>query len=172
METIRRKARELHRQTRRKLLGTLTVPFVVGFFCVFVSEQFPGLKRVLEPLFAFAFAWSLAGVYFLNRGNWSRVMPVDAGFSAGLEFCRREIARRRDYSRRSLLWSLGPMLLAIGAFIAALAMVAGRRIVPNAVPFISLVAVWISAYFLITRVREQRQLQREIDELNKIESNR
>ena len=35
-------------------------------------------------------------------------------------------------------------------------------------PFMTLVVVWIAAYFVI-RMREQRELQREIDELNDIE---
>ena len=37
------------------------------------------------------------------------------------------------------------------------------------IPFMTLVVVWIFAYFVI-RMREQRGLQREIDELNKIET--
>lgn len=168
LEKIRQKARELHAKTRRQLFGTLAMPLVVGFFYAFGIKQFPQMQRVLQPLFAFALVWSLAGLYFLNRGKWSEAMPGDAGFSAGLEFCRREIERRRDYFRRVLLWSLGPMLLAIGTFLIALAMIAGRQIFPNAMPFMTLVVVWMAAYFVI-RVRQQRELQREIDELNAIE---
>ena len=123
LEKIRQKARELHAKTRRQLLGTLTGPLVVAFFYAFGIKQFPSLQQVLQPLFAFALVWSLAGLYFLNRGMWSAAMPGDAGFSTGLEFCRREIERRRDFFRRVLLWSLGPVLLAIGTFILALAMV-------------------------------------------------
>ncbi|MGI8744197.1 MAG: hypothetical protein ACR2NN_16810 [Bryobacteraceae bacterium] len=168
LEKIRQKARELHAKTRRELLGTLTVPLVVALFYAFGIKQFPPLQQVLQPLFAFALAWSLAGLYFLNRGKWSGAMPGDSGFSAGLELCRREIERRRDYFRHVLLWSFGPVLLVIGTFILALAIVAGRGIFPNAMPFIMLVVVWIAAYFVI-RVRKQRELQREIDELNDIE---
>jgi Flp pilus assembly protein TadB len=99
---------------------------------------------------------------------WSAGVPEDAGFSAGLEFCRREIERQRDYLRRIVLWGFGPVLLAIGTFILALAMVAGRGIFPNAMPFMALVVIWIAAYFVI-RMRQQRGLQREIDRLNDIE---
>lgn len=168
LEKIRQKARELHAKTRRQLVGTLTVPVFVGVFYAFCIKEFPPLQQVLQPLFAFAFVWSLAGLYFLNRGKWSEAMPGDAGFSAGLEVCRREIERQRDYFRRVLLWSFGPVLLAIGAFILASVMVAGRRIFPNAMPFMTLVVVWIAAY-LVIRVRQQRELQREIDRLNDIE---
>jgi hypothetical protein len=146
----------------------VTVPLIIAFLYVFGRKQFPQVQQILQPLFAFALAWSLAGLYFLNRGKWSGAMPGDGGFSAGLEFCRREIKRRRDYFRGVLLWSLGPALLAISTFILALAMVAGRRIFPNALPFMLLIVVWIVGYFVI-RMREQRELQREIDELDNIE---
>ena len=95
-------------------------------------------------------------------------MPGDAALSTGLEFYRREIERRRYLFRRVLLWSFGPVILAIGTFILALAMIRGSKIFPNAMPFMTLVVIWIGAYFVI-RMREQRELQREIDELNDIE---
>jgi hypothetical protein len=122
---------------------------------------------VLQPLFACAFAWSLAGLYFLNRGKWSGMMPGDAGLSAGLEFCRREIQRRRDHFRFVMLWGAGPTLMAIGTFILALAMVAGRGVIPKAMPFMILVVVWIASHLFILRA-EQRKLQHELDELNEI----
>lgn len=43
-----------------------------------------------------------------------------------------------------------------------------RGIFPNGLPFLMGVVVWIIAYFVI-RVREQRELQRESDELNDLE---
>ncbi|MEO7144989.1 MAG: hypothetical protein ABI165_15940 [Bryobacteraceae bacterium] len=168
IEKIRQKALELRRKTRRQLLGTLAAPLVVATFSAFYLKEFPALPQVLQPLFGFALAWSLAGLYFLNRGKWSGAVPGDTGLSAGLEFCRREIERRRDYFRGVLRWSFGPVLLAIGTFILALAINAGRGIFPKAMPFMTLVVVWIAAY-LVKRAREQRELQREIDELNAIE---
>jgi hypothetical protein len=168
LEMVREKGRRLHAKTRRQLLGTLAAPLAAAFFYVFGVKQFPGLQWVLRPLFAFALAWSVVGLYFLNRGKWSGAMPGDGGFSAGLEFCRREIKRRHDYFRGVLLWSFGPVLLTIGTFILAVAMAAGKGIFPNGVPFMALVAVWIIAYFVI-RVREQRELRREIHELDEIE---
>jgi hypothetical protein len=168
LETIRQKVRELHAKTRRQLLGNLTGPLVVAFFYAFGVKQFPAVQQVLHPLLALALVWSLAGLYFLNRGKWSATMPGDAGLNAGLESYRREIEWQRDYFRRVLLWGLGPILLAIGTFILAIAIVAGKTIFPNAIPFLTLVVVWIAAYFVI-RVRQQRELQREIDELKDIE---
>ena len=168
LQKIREKARGLHAKTRKQFLGTLAGPLVVAFFYAFGVKQFPSLQHVLQPLLALALVWSLAGLYFLNRGKWSAAMPGDAGFSAGLEFCRREIERQRDYFRRIVLWQFAPIVLAIGTFILALAIVAGRKVFLNAIPFMTLVVLWIAAYFVI-RVRQQRGLQREIDELNGIE---
>jgi len=125
---------------------------------------------MLHPLFSFALAWSLVGLYFLNRGMWSTVMPGDAGLSTGLEFCREEIERRRNLLRRVLLWSLSPVLMAIATFVLALAMVGtkDKGLFPNAVPFLALVVAWIMSYFVM-RARELRELRREIDEWNDLE---
>jgi hypothetical protein len=166
LEKIRQKVRELHAKTRRQLVGNLAVLLFVLAFYGFGIKQFPAL----QALFLFAIAWSLAGLYFLNRGMWSATMPGDAALNTGLEFYRQEIERRRYLFRRVLLWSFGPVILAIGTFILILAKieVKGRGIFPNAVPFVALVVVWIVAYFVI-RMREQRELQREIDQINEIE---
>src|SRR6185437_3887241 len=166
---IRQKARKLHAMTRRQRLGSLTAPVVVVFFYVFSIEQFSHLQEMLHALFAFALAWSIAGLYFLNQRAWQGEMPAGAGFSTGLEFCRREIERLLDYFRRVLLWSFAPLLLAGVTLVIALAIAAGRAILPKAIPFMTLAIVWIAAYLWI-RARQQRELQRELDELHEIES--
>jgi hypothetical protein len=171
LKLIQSKARELQAKTRRQLLGTVAGPLASAFLYAFGIREFPPLEHVLHPLFAFALVWSLVGLYFLSRGMWSTVMPADAGLSTGLEFCRGEIERRRRLLSRVLLWSLGPVLLAIGTFILALALIGSKDkgIFPNGLPFLALVVIWIFGYFVM-RVREQRELKREIDELNDLES--
>ncbi|MGI0135027.1 MAG: hypothetical protein ACREBW_08745 [Candidatus Micrarchaeaceae archaeon] len=165
---LRQKARELHAKRRRQLLGALTVPVVVAFFYGFSIYQFPDLREVLHALFILALAWSIAGLYFLKLGKWSREMPEDAGFSTGLEFCKRELERRRNYLRRVLLWSLGPILLAIAAFLVTPAIAVGGAMFFKAAPFVALVVIWIASFFLI-RAWQQREVQREIDELSEID---
>ena len=166
LEKNRQKVRELHAKTRKQLLGNFALPLIVATFCGVGMKLFPAL----QPLFGLAIAWSLAGLYFLNRGMWSAAMPGDAALSSGLEFYRREIERRRRLFRRMLQWGFGPVLLAIGTFILAIVKmgVRDRRVFPNAMPFMTLVVIWIGAYFVM-RMREQRELQREIDQLNDIE---
>ena len=67
LEKIRQKARQLHAKARRERLGTLTGPVVVAFCYWFGMRGFARPQAMLHPLFAFALAWSLAGLYFLNR---------------------------------------------------------------------------------------------------------
>ncbi len=171
LKLIQQRSRALRAKTRGKLLGTLAGPLTTGLFYAFAMKEFVPLRQALEPLFAFAAAWSVAGLYFLNRGMWSAAMPGDAGLSTGLEFCRREMERQRDLLRRVLLWSFGPVLLTIGTLVVALTMAGttNRGIFPNGLPFLIGIVVWIAAYFVI-RFREQRELQHEIEELNDFEN--
>ena len=168
---IEQRSRELRARTRRKLVGTVVGPLAAGFYFAYCMMEFPALRHVLQPSFALATAWSLVGVYFLNRGMWSSGLAADIGINTGLEACRLEIERQRDLVRRFLAWSFGPVMLAVGTFVSALAMVSTRErgIFPNGLPFLILMAVWILLWFMI-RLQEQRTLQREIDELKNIES--
>jgi hypothetical protein len=164
---IQQKARDLQAKTRRQLMGTLAGPVATGFLYAIGIKQFPALPGTLHPLFLIAVVWSLVGLYFVTRGMWPGAMPADAGLSTGLEFCRCEIGRRRAVLQRLLLWSFGPIVFAIGTFIVGLVWVGSktRGIFPNGLPFLVLVVVWIVSYFVI-RMREQRELQRELEELD------
>ena len=167
---IEKRSRKLRANTRRKLIGTVAGPLVAGILYVYSMKELPAQRQVLQPSLAFAVAWGLAGLYFLNRGMWSTVMPGDVGLNTGLEICRLEIERQRDLVRRLLVWSFGPAMLAIATFVLALAMVSTRErgIIPNGVPFLVLMVVWIVSWFVL-RLNEKRGLQREIDELKEIE---
>jgi hypothetical protein len=169
LKMIRMKVQDLHAKTRRNMLGIWAGPLVVGFFSAYGIKLVHGVFPVLEVAFVVAIVWSLAGVYFFSRGMWSAAMPGDAALSTGLEFYRREIERQRALHGRGLLWSFGPIVLALGAFILLGVIVAGVKIFPNGMPFLILVAVWFVAVFVI-RMEGRRELQREIDDLKDIES--
>lgn len=172
LEKIRQKTQELHAKTRRKLLGNVVVPFFVVAFYGFSMKQFH--DPVLRSMFAFAIAWSLAGLYFLNRGMWSGMLPADAASSTGLECYRREVERRRSLSSRFMLWGLGPVIFAIATLIMLILSlgtgsgISLSRALRNMTPFLTLLVLWLVGVFVI-RMRDQRELQREIDELNDIE---
>jgi hypothetical protein len=169
LKLLNRRSRELHGRTRRKLLGTLAGPSVVGFMYIFSLKAFPTLGNVLHPLLASALAWSIAGLYLLNRGMWSGGVPQEESISTGLAYCRGEVERQLNLLHRLLIWSMGPILLAIATPVLALATVGidGRGIFPNGLPFVILAFAWILAY-LVVRYREQRCLRREIDELKEL----
>jgi hypothetical protein len=169
LKMIHMKVQDLRTKTRRQLRGSWAGPLVVGFFAAFGIRTANGSFPILEVAFVFAIAWSLAGAYFLNRGMRSEAMPGDAALSTGLEFYRQEIERHRTLYGRGLLWSFGPIVLALAAFILFAAIVVGAKIFPYGMPFLILVVVWFGAYFVI-RMRGRRELQREIDDLRDIES--
>lgn len=112
-----------------------------------------------------ALVWSLAGLYFAQRGMWSTASPEEFGMRTGLESYRREVERRRMVARRFLVWVFGPLLLAIAAFVGPLLL---HGMVLRMIPFLALVIVWVGSVFVI-RILDQRELAREIDLLQAIE---
>jgi hypothetical protein len=174
LKMIRMKVQDLHRKTGRNLWGIWAGPLAVGDLSAYgikLVHGAHGVFLVLEVAFMFAIAWSLAGVYFFNRGMRSEEMPGDAALSTGLEFYRRELERHRALYGRLLLWSFGPIALALATFILFLVMVSRGKIgeFAKGMPFFILIAIWIGAYFVIRRAA-WRDLQREIDDLKDIES--
>jgi len=165
---IRKKTRELDAKTRGELLRSISGPMIVVAIGAF-SLRYP--DPVLRAVFALAFAWSVAGQYFLNRGMWSRATPEDAALSTSLKSYRREVERRRFLFSRALQWYLGPVLLIIAAWILSFVRMGifNRTTLPKAAPFLTLLAVWLGALVFI-RMRGQQELQREIDDLDEIES--
>ena len=163
---IRKKTRELHAKTRGELLRSLAGPLIVVVLGGF-GLRFSDL--VLRVVFVVAMAWSIAGQYFLNRGLWSGAKPEDAALTASLESYRQEVERRRFLFSRVLQWNLGPVLLVIAAWILMSVRmgVLDRTTLPKAAPFLTLLAVWLVAVVVI-RIRQQRELQREIDDLDEI----
>lgn len=165
---IRRRAQALHARTRRELLGSIAAPLAVAVFSGLGAVIFD--DPLLRAVFVLAIAWAVAGQFFLHRGMWTATLPGDAALTTGLEFYRREIERRHYLLRRVLQWSFGPIVLAIGALL--LPIVTGgireRGAFRNMIPFLTLLALWLVGFFVV-RIRHQRELQREIEELNDIE---
>jgi hypothetical protein len=169
MMALHEKTRNLRANTRLRLLGGLAGPAVVGMFYAYSIRSFPALN--LYPAFVLAGFWSLAGTYFLHRGIWSGdERPADPGLTSGLVYCRREVQRQRDLESRQPLWTLGPVYLSIGVFVYALALVStgDRGMIPNGLPFLAAVVVWPIAH-VVGRLRDQRRMTREIEELDRIE---
>ncbi|MDW5265257.1 MULTISPECIES: hypothetical protein [Acidobacteriaceae] len=120
-------------------------------------------------VFVLATTWAFAGQFLLHRGMWSASPPPDPTLSTGLEFYRHEIDKRQRLVRRVLQWSFGPVILSIGALIVVLGKIAKGSSLPISavMPFIALIGIWIIAFF-VRRLREQRKLLLEINEMNDI----
>jgi hypothetical protein len=167
LEKIRQKTQELHAKTRKELLRRISVSLGLVVLSGYGIAWFDGLA--LRAALACAIAWSLAGQYFFNRGMWSATLPGNAPFSTGIESYRREVERRRYLSRRFLLWSLGPVLLALATSIVPLLSLGIRKgMLLNMIPFLALVVIW-AVSVLVLRMRDQRALRREMNELDDIE---
>jgi hypothetical protein len=171
LEKIRQRTQELNAKTRRDLYGGMTLPLIVAGISAW------GIKwgvawdtgPVVVAVFVLAIAWSLAGQYFGNWKMWSATPPGDAASGTGLESYRWEVERRRYLSGRFLLWYFGPVALAIATFTVPLVSVGIRRgMLLNMAPFLTVLVVWIVSVFVV-RMRQRRELQREIDELNELE---
>jgi Flp pilus assembly protein TadB len=162
---IRHKTQQLQEKTRRELLGGIVAAvFMVGCygFCIWWIHA-----GVFRMAFALAIAWTLAGQYYVNRRNHSDAAQMDASLSTSLEFYRQEVERRRYLSGRFLLWSIGPIILALGAFCAHL-LAWAHGFLLGTVPFFTVLGLWFVLLFL-QRMRQQRDLQRELDQLNELE---
>jgi hypothetical protein len=166
---IRRRAQELHAKTVRERLGSIAGPLcTIVFSALGMALGYNPLERAA---FAIAIAWSLAGVYVLNRGKWRGRLAGDAALATGLEFCRGEIERLRYFHRQFLQWVFAPIVLAIGALVVP-QMGSGFRsggTLAKMSPFLTLLALWLVGVFVIRRVR-WKELRRDIEELNDIES--
>jgi hypothetical protein len=171
LEKIRQKTQELHAKTRRDLFRGMTLPLMVAGISAWGIKWGAAWDTgpVVRAVSVLAIAWSLAGQYFGNRGMWSATPPGDAASGTGLESYRWEVERRRYVSGRFLLWYFGPVALALATLVVPLVGIGIRRgMLLNMTPFLTVLVVWVVGVFVV-RMRQRRQLQREIDELNEIE---
>jgi hypothetical protein len=168
LEKIQKKVRELNAKTRQDLIKAIAAPVLVVVMSCF-AFTLPHQDQAQRWLLAFAFAWSLAGQRVLHRGMRHATLPGDAGMTTALEYYRREIERRQSLFNRTVLWSIGPIVLSLATFCMSLVRLAIKsEVLLNVLPFMSLVVIWIVAVFFL-RLRGQKDLQREIDELRNIE---
>lgn len=168
VEMVRRRAQELHAKTRRLLAGNIATVFLVIAVSIF------GFAHTRNPGFRLAFilsiVWAAVGQFLLHRGVWSAPPPERWALMTGLEFYRREIERRRNVLGRLLQWSFGPMILNLGILVLLLtgmAQAIGKA--DAALPFSTLCVVWVIAVFVF-RSRDQRELRKENEQLNRMEN--
>ena len=154
-EMMFRRAEELRAKTRVQRLVAMLLPVIITLLC---WRSLTG-RLHFAPLAVVA--WSLAGSYLLQRGIGN--VPATGDLSA-LDFYRLELERQQTWFRRVLLWFFGPVISAIGVFLASITGTALGENLPKAAPFLIVVLVWAVA-FLVIRIKEQRALTFELKNL-------
>ena len=161
IEQIRTKARELHARTRRELQANTAVPLFAAGLCgigVWVKDD-----SVQLGLAAIGIAWGLAGAVAVNRTRQPELFPGDAPATTGLDYYKSLVDRRRVLFVRSLMWSIGPMVFAIGAFITST--VSSGRLSVKVLPFTLLALIW-TVIVLVVRSRRLNEMRSELQSLS------
>jgi len=161
-QIVNRRTEELYSSTRSEIL--MSIGAAVLFVAVIAWRFAPRYNRLQELGFAAVIAWVVISLYRFRRRIWRRdASSPDTVAATGLEYYRKELERRRDHLRNAWLWH-GPLLLA--CLILTAILISGKALQPfrNVLPLVVLLAVW-TAFGFSCRLRQARELQREIDEM-------
>jgi hypothetical protein len=166
-QIVKRRTEELSSSTRSEIV--MSVGAALLFVGVMVWRFAPTYERLQEVGFAAVIAWTVISMYRFRGRIWRRnPSRPDAIAATCLEYYRKELERRRDHLTNAWLWH-GPLFLACATFIAILTR--GKALQPfrNVVPLVVLLAVW-TGFGIWRRYRQARELQREIDELEPLDT--
>lgn len=164
---LRQRVRDLNARRRRELLVTVFAATIV------LSLSAWGFMRThsiaLQMVFVLSSAWALAGLYFVKRGFRNAELLDDSTLHTGLEFYRLQIQQNLTLFNRVLPWTLGPVILAVFTLIPVLAGMAQGQSLSRIAPFCLFYVLWLIALPAV-RSRKRRELRRELDLLNSLES--
>ncbi|HEX3878308.1 MAG TPA: hypothetical protein VHW24_15055 [Bryobacteraceae bacterium] len=163
---IHRRTMEIHSSTRSEIL--MSIGAAVFFFVVIMLRTPAPGDPLLDIGLVALVVWAAAVLYVFRRQFWPRASSrPDATATTGLEYYRKELERRRDHLRIEWLWH-GPLFL---ASLILIAVIFGRSFVGwaslrSAAPLIALLAAWF-VFGVVRRLRQARELQRQIDEMGR-----
>jgi hypothetical protein len=163
-QIVNRRAEALYASTRSEIL--MSIGAAVLFVGVMAFRLAPLRDRPLEFGLAGVIAWAAISLYWFRRRIWQRdTVRPDAAAATGVDYYRKELERRRDHLRNAWLWH-GPLFLACLILVAVLTGNAylGYNRFESVLPLLVLLIVW-TGFGLRRRLRQARELQREIDEL-------
>jgi hypothetical protein len=163
-QIMNRRTEELYSSTRSEIL--MSIGAALLFVGVTALRLAPARDQLLELGCAAVIAWVLISLYRFRGRIWRREPArPDAVAATGLDYYRKELQQRRDHLRNAWLWH-GPLFLAclilIGLWTGKAFVGFGR--LENVLPLVVLLAVW-TGYGIRRRLRQARELQREIDQL-------
>jgi hypothetical protein len=162
-QILKQRTEELYSSTRSEILMSIAAALL--FIGVMAWRLGPAHDRLEQVGFAAAIAWVIVSLYWFRYRIRRRPPRPDAPAAAGLEYYRGELERRRDHLKNEWLWH-GPLFLACVTLVAILTghVFSGYQPLRNVLPLLVLLAVWTGFGFW-RRLRQARELQREIDEL-------
>ena len=164
---LRQRASDLRSKSRRELLNSIVFAVLMAGGSVYGSIWTD--SPVARASFALTTAWVLIGQFFLHRTKRQASSPEDAGLRTSLDSCRRELERHIRFDRGALVWLHGPLFLAFGALIGA---VAGKGVLVKMAPtFVVLLVVWALG-MVAFRQSQERKFRRAIEELDRMERER
>ena len=165
-QIVNRRTEELGSSTRSEIL--MSVCAALLFVGVMAWRFAPIHDRLQVVGFAAVIAWVAISLYRFRSRIWRRnPAPPDAIAAPGLEYYRKQLEQRRDHLRNAWLWH-GPLFLACLILTAVLLGKAfpGSDRLRSVLPLFVLLAVW-TAFGLMRRRRQARELQRETDEFER-----
>ncbi|MBZ5622627.1 MAG: hypothetical protein LAQ69_28420 [Acidobacteriia bacterium] len=169
-QIVNRRTEALYSRTRSEIL--MSIGAALLFVGVMAWRLAPARDLLQEIGFAAVIAWIAISLYQFRHRIW-RQDPArpDAVAATGLEYYRKELERRRDHLRNAWLWH-GPLFLACMILIAIWTgrTFSGFQSLRNVLPLLLLLALW-TGFGLRRRLRQARELQREIDEIEPLGAN-
>jgi uncharacterized membrane protein len=166
LDEIRRKAQKLQTKARLEALAWIVIGLVL---CVLFAHSCARAQAVVARIgWGMLSLWGLYGAYQASKWIWPGSLAAHATMNTSLDFYRRELERRHDYVQH--VWRRAGLTFCFAglAVVIVPAALSTPGLLFNAVPFFILLVVWLVA-FLFMRKRQQRALQREIDELNALQ---
>jgi len=159
---VQRRTVELYASTRSEILMSIgAAMLLVGV----VALRFGASRDPLEEAgCALVVLWVAVTLYRLRDRIRPAPSPPDAAAATGAEYYRKELERRREHLRDAWLWH-GPLFLACVILAGIWTDWRWTTLrLERVAPLLVLLALWVG-YGVWRRLRQARELQREIDEL-------
>lgn len=162
-QILKQRTDELYSSSRSEILMSILAALL--FIGVVAWRLGPGRDRLEQAGFAAVIVWVIVSLYWFRYRIRRHPPRPDAPAAAGLEYYRAELERRRDHLKNEWLWH-GPLVLACVTLVAILTghVFSGYQPLRNILPLLVLLAAW-TVFTVWRRLRQARELQREIDEL-------
>ena len=162
LEDLHRRAQATNHNLTRERYSSLVLATLVVLASLYALLELPTIRL----LSATTLIWAIVGQYILHQAK----QPSDQAHLTGLQFYRRQLQQRKYFTTHTLLWSIGPFVLAVLGFLywALIQLHAQHLPFVRVLPFTTLFAIWVAAAGLI-RSKTQRHLAEELKQLDALE---